>query len=237
MPARVLAIGDIHGCDTALKRLLEVVAPNAEDTVVVLGDVVDRGPNVRHCIDLLLDLQRSTHFVFLMGNHEEMMLSAYLEGDWLEDWLGFGGAETLLSYGSPPRFENVPESHWEFLRKGADYYKTDTEIFVHANLKPGVRYDDQTPEWLRWQRLRGDERREPSGRRVVCGHTSLHDGVPGVMDGWVDVDTWCYGDGWLTCLDVTTDTVWQANEAGATRGPVPLAEIAVEYRPRGSRGG
>jgi serine/threonine protein phosphatase 1 len=228
---RILAIGDIHGCNTALEVLLGVVQPTSGDTVVVLGDVVDRGPDSRACIDRLLELRQSLQLVHLMGNHEEMMLDSAGDGGWLSSWLGFGGIETLQSYGRPPRFEDVPEEHWEFLRSARDSYASDREIFVHSNLEPNTPLDRQIPEWLRWQRLRGDERPDCSGKRVICGHTSLPNGVPGILDGWVDIDTWCYGGGWLTCLDVTTDTVWQANEAGESRGPVPLHEIAVDYRP------
>lgn len=234
MPDRILAIGDIHGCNTALETLLAAVQPTSGDTVVVLGDVVDRGPDVQACIDRLIDLQSALRLVHLMGNHEEMMLDSATDGDWLTDWLSHGGIETLQSYGRPPRFENVPESHWEFLRTGLDFFETDNEVFVHSNLEPNVPRDQQVAEWLRWQRLRGDERPDWSGKRVICGHTSLPNGIPGILDGWVNIDTWCYGGGWLTGLDVTTDTVWQANEAGESRGPVPLREIAVDYRSRRS---
>lgn len=232
MTGRVVAIGDIHGCDVALAALLDLVAPVPADTFVVLGDVVDRGPNVRGCIDRLLELGRTSMLVFIQGNHEEMMLDSATEGNWLDDWLGFGGVETLHSYGMPPRFTNVPDAHWEFLRGGLDLFETSRAIFVHANLEPGVPHDQQLPEWLRWQRMRGVEKPHPTGKRVICGHTSLPHGRPGLFDGWVNIDTWCYGGGWLTALDVTTDTVWQARKDGRTQGPLPLEEIAEDYRTR-----
>ena len=76
MAERILAIGDIHGCNSALDALLDVVQPIGGDTIVVLGDVVDRGPDTRACIERLLAVSRSVELIHLMGNHEEMMLAA-----------------------------------------------------------------------------------------------------------------------------------------------------------------
>jgi serine/threonine protein phosphatase 1 len=227
MTARILAIGDIHGCDVALEKLLGAVAPRLEDTVVVLGDVVDRGPNVRRCIDLLIDLKKRCELVFLLGNHEEMMLNAAATGDWLNAWLGFGGIEALQSYGLPPRFSNVPEAHWEFLRSGREFFETSRDLFVHANIDPDIPLGQQSGPTLRWSKLLGSEPPHPSGKRVVCGHTSLRSGLPAVFPGWVCIDTYCYGGHWLTCLDVTTDRIWQASQAGQARGPALLRDVAT----------
>jgi serine/threonine protein phosphatase 1 len=56
-----------------------------------------------------------------------------------------------------------------------------------------------------------------SGKVMVCGHTPQKTGLPLSVGHAVCIDTWSYGAGWLTCLDVTTDRVWQANEQGQTR--------------------
>ncbi|MCY2963050.1 MAG: metallophosphoesterase, partial [Planctomycetota bacterium] len=76
MPGRTLAIGDIHGCDFALEKLLTSVAPTSEDTLVVLGDVIDRGGGSKQVLDQLLALSKTTRVIFIRGNHEEMMLEA-----------------------------------------------------------------------------------------------------------------------------------------------------------------
>lgn len=96
---RLLAIGDIHGCHIAFDTLLEHLSILPTDTVVVLGDVIDRGPGTRQVIDRLLELRQQCRLVFLMGNHEEMFLGSLAVEGVRESWLGFGGWETLQSYG------------------------------------------------------------------------------------------------------------------------------------------
>jgi len=222
MPGRILAIGDIHGCDVALETILQTMAPKAEDTVIVLGDVIDRGPNTRRAIDLLIELQDNTDLVFLMGNHEEMLLSiAFRTGQaTMEDWLSFGGQESLDSYGG--KMKDIPEEHLEFLATQISYEETETDIFVHAVVDAELPLEEQPPGIMRWGRLTGNELRHCSGKRVVCGHTCQQSGVPLVFDGWVCIDTWVYGDGFLTCLDVESNIFWQANQQGELLAARPL---------------
>ena len=225
MPGRTLAVGDIHGCDAALDALLTHLQPGPDDTFVVLGDVVDRGPNTRRCIDRLLDLQRRTRLVFLLGNHEEMMLDAVDTGDWLDDWLASGGRETLQSYGGS--FEQVPEEHFEFLRSGSDCHETATHLYVHAALEPRRPAREQESELLRWTRITGTEPPHISGKRVICGHTAQLSGVPLVWPGWACLDTACYAGGLLSALDVDANVLWQADPAGRLRGGVSLHALAT----------
>ncbi|MCH8828768.1 MAG: metallophosphoesterase [Planctomycetes bacterium] len=212
MPGRILAIGDIHGCDVALEVMLAELHPTADDVVVVLGDVVDRGPDSRRCVDQLLDLKQSTNLVFLMGNHEEMFLDAIDGGEWQQDWLNYGGAETLKSYGND--LSKLPEAHVEFFRAGLDLHQTSHEIFVHANLQPRLPLERQPGQWLRWTHLQGTEQPHDTGKRIVCGHTRLPDGVPAVLAGWVCIDTFACGGQFLTCLDVKENVVHQSTQAG-----------------------
>src|SRR5687767_10529601 len=99
--ARVLAIGDVHGCVAALDTLLTAVRPAADDVVVTLGDYVDRGPRSREVLERLIALASSCQLVPILGNHDQMMIDAR-SGDpdkqwWLED--ESFGALTLGSYG------------------------------------------------------------------------------------------------------------------------------------------
>jgi serine/threonine protein phosphatase 1 len=226
MSNRTIAIGDIHGCHIALEKLLEQLNVSPGDTVVVLGDVVDRGPGTKEAIDQLLDLQKICPLVFLTGNHEEMMLESRDGGSIQRTWLRYGGQETLASYGG--EIGMIPEAHWAFLKSGLNYWETETEIFVHANLEPGVPLPEQSVDWLRWTRMTGDEKPRECGRRVICGHSSLTSGGPLVLDGWVCIDTWCYGRKYLSGLDVTNNLVYQALQTGETRGPFSLSAFPNE---------
>ena len=216
MPARTLAIGDIHGCHVAFQALLALVAPTAEDTLIFLGDVVDRGPDTKACIDEILRLQDECLVISIMGNHEEMMRGSIQKSFMIEMWLQFGGDAVLESYGGGG-IDKIPATHLKWLSHLRQFYETPTEIFVHAKLEPTMTLANQNGDYLRWKKLGGSERPHVSGKRVICGHTPQKDGYPLSFDGWVCIDTDCCRMKWLTCLDVTTDHVWQTNEAGQSR--------------------
>lgn len=215
MSGRTLAIGDIHGCDTALEALIPLASVTAADTVVVLGDVVDRGPGSRQVVERLLALARECRLVLILGNHEQMMVESLSGNGPVQAWLRYGGRETLASYGDDPR--SIPREHLDFLRSGRAYWETDSEVFIHANLEPGVALNEQTEEWLRWTHLSGHEVPLPSGKRVICGHTPQTSGIPLTFPGWTCIDTYACGTGWLTCLDAGSDDYYQADQSGRLR--------------------
>lgn len=215
MSGRTLAIGDIHGCDAALQSLLGAIAIHPEDTVVILGDAIDRGPGSKQVLERILQLSQECRVVFVLGNHEEMLLDALIDMRAVEGWLRYGGLATVESYGGDP--QKIPEAHISFLKSAVSLWETDSEIFIHANLEGASPLDQQPAEWLRWTHLTGLEVPHPSGKRVVCGHTPQRSGVPLVVPGWVCVDTFACGGGWLTCLDVASNDYCQANQAGILR--------------------
>ena len=222
MMTRVLAIGDIHGCRAALDTLLGFVQLRPTDQLVFLGDYVDRGPDSKGVLDRLVELRRSYDVVCLRGNHEVMMLGAREGRDDYRFWVACGGAAALESYAGPDgvaTLDDIPEAHWCLIGRGCvDWYETDRHIFVHANLHPDKPLREQPAEWLQWQPLEKEwHKAHVSGKTMVCGHTEQRSGLPLRLIGAVCIDTWAYGDGWLTCLDVDTGEVWQANELGQTR--------------------
>ncbi|MGI9270496.1 MAG: metallophosphoesterase family protein [Woeseiaceae bacterium] len=219
--SRHLAIGDIHGCITALRTLVDFVGLHADDTIVPLGDYVDRGPDSAAVIDFVIDLGTKHNVVPLRGNHEIMMLEAREKESWLAPWLGYGGRETLQSYASSDAeagtFSDVPDAHFDFIEnKLQDYYECETHFFVHANADPKIPLDKQKEPALFWQKYK-DPAEHCSGKIMVCGHTAQITGVPASNANSICIDTWAYGEGWLTCLDVESGTIWQANESGETR--------------------
>jgi len=218
MSGRTIAIGDIHGCSIALTGLLKAFGPRDEDTVVVLGDYVDRGPDVRTSIHRLLELSKWCNLVMLLGNHEEMMLDI-IDGEigLLPDWLSFGGQETLASYDcSKP--QHIPKEHIDFVRGSQMIYETETHFFVHASYVAGMPLSMQ-PRWAAlWETLRSYKPgAHQSGKTAIVGHTAQKDGE--ILDlGYLKcIDTWCYGEGWLTAMDVNTGQVWQVDKFGKFR--------------------
>jgi len=219
---RTLAIGDIHGCSQALRALLDAVKPGPDDWLITLGDYVDRGPDSYGVIEQLLGLHRTGRLIALRGNHEEMMLLARESQEKLRCWLECGGKLALRSYsalGDAGKLADVPDAHWHFLeRLCIDWHETDTHIFVHANVCPSLPMDEQLSLMLRWGVL-DRARSEPhcSGKLLICGHTQQRSGLPLNLGHTVCLDTWPYGNGWLTCLDAATGQIWQANQAGRLR--------------------
>jgi serine/threonine protein phosphatase 1 len=217
---RYLAIGDIHGYADVLRQLLEFVQPQPEDRIITLGDYVDRGPDSHGVLDQLIALHATGQLVALRGNHDVMMLKASQGGDDLQGWIYCGGRETLVSYGdtfAQGFLGEVPDAHWKFLEEDCvDWYEIDTHFFVHAQVDPDAPLDDQPLYLLHWEPL-FEARPHCSGKIMVCGHTKQRSGLPRNWGCAVCIDTWVYGEGWLTCLDVKSGKWWQANRRGEQR--------------------
>ena len=220
---RTLVIGDIHGCRRALDSLLELVDPQPDDLLITLGDYVDRGADSKGVLDRLCALRERCRHVALWGNHDILMFAARAAAEPFGGWLLSGGQRTLESYQAREDWRSfadaVPPEHWRFLEdECGPYHETDTHFFVHANALPALPLAEQPDEMLYWEKLdAGWWRPHSSGKTMVCGHTAQRSGRPLVLDRAVCIDTWAYGGGWLTCLDVDLDVYWQANERGETR--------------------
>jgi serine/threonine protein phosphatase 1 len=215
---RTIAIGDIHGCATALRSLVEALELGPKDVVITLGDVIDWGPDSRGVIELLIDLSRRCRLIPLLGNHEEMLLAALESGSELRYWLKFGAEQTLNSYDYKPGSDMIPPEHVRFIKAFRDYFETASHIFVHAN------YDDRLPMErvggmsLRWEFI-DPARLRPhvSGRTVVVGHTPQVSGAVLDLGFLIGLDTDCSRGGWLSALDAGTGALVQANERGELR--------------------
>ena len=168
-------VGDIHGCLSPLKRLLDRIErraveehPHLQTRLVFLGDLIDRGPHSAHVVELL---RRYSHpkmdVTFLMGNHEEVFLDV-LDGNvrGMIRWFDWGGRDAARSYGvdnlgllpiDPDQVlfrlqERVPQSHIDFLLSFKPYFVFGDYVFVHAGLRPKVALEDQKNRDLRWIR-------------------------------------------------------------------------------------
>lgn len=214
---RILALGDIHGCSIALRTLLDAVQPGSDDLLITLGDYVDRGPDSKGVLDILLGLEKTTQLKPLIGNHEVLLMDAMAGQVDVEAWLRVGGHETLQSYAPEAgalSWKHIVPEHMEFLtQRCLRHWETENHLFVHANANAVFPLSEQTDDWLFWTRFE-DSYPHVSGKTMICGHTAQRTGRPALRPHAVCLDTWAYGDGWLTCMDVDTGEFTQANQAG-----------------------
>jgi serine/threonine protein phosphatase 1 len=217
MRARTIAIGDIHGCAAALAAVLAAIKPAEQDTLVFLGDFVDRGPDSRGVIEQVLALEKKCGLVTLLGNHEIMFLDALERGAEGGGWLQYGGRETLASYNWDIR--NFPAPHFDFVRGLKRYHETATHFFVHANYIADIPLAEQPDYALFWEHLfESPPAPHENGKTAIVGHTAQRSGEIRDLGHVVCIDTYCHGGGWLTALDVDTGDVWQADRQGRMRG-------------------
>lgn len=215
MPPRIIAIGDIHGCAKALRRLIQEIEPEPSDLIVPLGDFVDRGPESREVLDQLLELESECQLVPILGNHELMMLRALRDLGSLRYWLEIGGMATIDSYGGGM---DIPETHLEFLQKCCRYVETEDFIFLHANYDADVPLEMQPDRLLFWEHLiKNVPGPHVSGKTVIVGHTPQASGEILDLGHVICLDTHCVGEGWLTAMELRTKTKWQVNKDGDLR--------------------
>ncbi len=224
---RVYAIGDVHGrLDLLLPLLAHIrddsAARHRADThIVLLGDLVDRGPYSAETVEFFVSAMPGfATFHYLMGNHEEAMLRALdPEDSGAENaWLKFGGYETLASYGVPVASlgedippaatlrQYIPERHREFLSTFKETARFGDYYFVHAGIRPGLSLETQHPEDTRWIRHEFLDYRGDFGAFIVHGHSISTE--PDLQTNRMGIDTGAYRSGTLTALGLEGDRRW-----------------------------
>jgi serine/threonine protein phosphatase 1 len=212
---RTFAIGDIHGCLDKLEDLITRIDPTPKDSLIFLGDYVDRGESTPEVIDFLIDLARRVPCVFLRGNHEDMFITFLEFGSNKTIFFANGGLKTIESYVKPERFtgndqvaRRLPETHREFLSNLKLYHEDDGYFYVHAGIKPGTPMKDQDRYDLLWSR---DEFIfSPTGmeKKVIFGHTPF--ARPMVKLDKIGIDTGAVYGGVLTAIEVPDETFIQS---------------------------
>jgi serine/threonine protein phosphatase 1 len=194
----------------------------AKNVIVFLGDLIDRGPCSAQVVERLRVYKPPfARTVFLMGNHEEVLLRI-VDGETrlIGDWLRFGGAECLTSYGLKPSEvlrtepsqrprlirQHIPGSHLEFLEGFGAKFVFGSYLFVHAGIRPGVPLVRQRIADLRW--IREPFLEDASDHRyvVVHGHT-ITEKVE-VRENRIGIDTGAYHSGVLTALALEGSDRW-----------------------------
>lgn len=218
LPAAVYAVGDVHGCLDLYKDLERRIVEDGtafagRKLIVLLGDVIDRGPNSAGLLDHILS-QSPEGFqrLILRGNHEEMFLSFLKDPARHRSWLDFGGRETLASYGldcgtnlHSTAFADlrhklssyIPDGHIEFLN-GLPYGLLAGEyFFCHAGADPSRPINQQRPEDLLWG-VEDPLLMSKFSQTIVHGH--IPQDQPLVLENRINVDTGAYATGRLTAV-------------------------------------
>lgn len=132
MPKRIV-ISDIHGNAKTFRALVLKLNIKKGDTIYILGDFIDRGPNSKDVFDAIFQLMNNgIEVLCTKGNHEDLMLESFYDGNTSMHWaLYCGGAETLTSFGVES-VKDVPEKYIHFIEKMPYYLRVDDYLMVHA---------------------------------------------------------------------------------------------------------
>lgn len=218
---RTFVIGDLHGCADELDCLLDHIAPGSADTVVFLGDYIDRGPSARAVVDRVLRLNHEgPRCVCLKGNHEDMFL-AFLgrHGSHGEAFLRNGGDVTLQSYGLDglPGAEvasRLPAAHLAFFESLQLMFEYGPFLCVHAGVMPDRPLAAQREEDLMWVRGEFVEWPHPFPFTILFGHTPKRE----VFDDRpykIGLDTGLVYGNKLSCLELTELRLFQIRRGSA----------------------
>ena len=193
--ARTYAVADLHGRFDLLEMALAAIKarePCGKYKIVFLGDYIDRGPQSRQIIERLIKgPDDGATWICLTGNHEAMMLACLAGVEPMKWWLGNGGKQTLMSYGSA-----VPQDHQDWLAALPLFYADGHRVFVHGWVDPEKELTEQDPHELIWHRYARPEPGGYRGQHVVHGHVPYEDG-PLRHDGRTDLDTLAWKTGRL----------------------------------------
>lgn len=218
---RIYAISDIHGCAHLLEQMLGVIDADVAHSrprhaiEVYLGDYVDRGPDSRATLDLLIRRSRRGNAVFLKGNHEAFLDVVFRDPTRMTNWFQVGGMQTLMSYGLSPSLHPddeeqrelvrefaaaLPPQHLDFLQRLRLTFTCGDFFFVHAGVRPGIALSEQQEDDLLWIREKFLRSQKNFGKYVVHGHTPVRSAE--VLSNRANIDTGAYATGNLTLLSI-----------------------------------
>lgn len=227
---RIYAIGDIHGRLDLLHKLIQAIHKDSQAApyqLVFLGDYIDRGPDSSQVVQYLLNLQQKMpNCIFLKGNHEEALQDFIADPEHADQWIDWGGAEAMESYGvlnpchrdpiilRDELLTKMPEAHFHFFQNLPSIWRNGDYVFVHAGLHPDWSLEEQQDSamlWIRDKFFREGVNKWPD-LCIVHGHTPVDKGED---HGWrVNVDT---GGVWSGKMAACVIPSFAEGEAGDKR--------------------
>ena len=183
---RIIGISDIHGEYEKLCRVLEKIAPKKDDTLVFMGDYIDRGKKSREVVDKIIDMKNACNCVYLTGSHEYAMLHAKSDEYYNYLFWNYGGDATAESYGG---FDNIMKVHGNFFNSLKFYYIIGKYLFIHAGVRIGVPLEEQSEEDMVYIRSAFYTKRHHLPYKIIFGHTKFDS--PQVQEDKICIDTGC----------------------------------------------
>lgn len=210
IPGRTIAIGDIHGCNKTFRSLLfDTLKITKLDTVICLGDYINRGPDSKGVVDTILELRMNNHTIItLRGNHEECLIQSDHDDtawEFVEDY----GQETLRSFGIE-NYSDLPDVYQQFFEKTSLFHVTSSAIFVHGGINLNMKNPFKNPTYLLWERKSKFNTHNLQGRIIVHGHSPISREELLATKGPVyNLDTGCVfhsyrHEGYLSAMNIET---------------------------------
>jgi serine/threonine protein phosphatase 1 len=171
---RKIAIGDIHGCNKTFNKLLyQILKIRDDDSIYLLGDYIDRGPDSKGVIDTILKLQTEGYdIVCLRGNHEQILLDSGQDLNHFMQWLLNGGDSTMESFGAK-RYKDFPIKYKLFFESTQLIITIPGFVLVHAglNFKKNKIFEDKNA--MLWARGFKSFQPKLEGLKLIHGHTPI----------------------------------------------------------------
>jgi serine/threonine protein phosphatase 1 len=226
---RTWVIPDVHGCLVTLRSLVEdLIRLQKDDSLIFLGDVIDRGPASKGVIDYIINLGKSgIKTTVIKGNHEEYMAKVFreeqsksgmrkvfnLKSSSFKDWMMYGGSETLQSFNAYT-VSAIPEMYIEWIESLPFYLEWKNFLIVHAGFNfeiDNIFSDTQSMMWIREYKIDSKKLR---GRKIIHGHVPvaldfIHQSIVSNSFQFIDLDNGVYltdkpGFGNLLALELNT---------------------------------
>ncbi len=183
---RIIGISDIHGEYEKLCRVLEKITPKKDDTIIFMGDYIDRGKKSRDVVDKIIDMKTVCNCVYLTGSHEYAMLHAKSDEYYNYLFWNYGGDATAESYGG---FDNIMKIHGDFFNSLKFYHIIGKYLFIHAGVRIGVPLEEQSEEDMVYIRSAFYTKPHHLPYKIIFGHTEFD--TPQVQEDKICIDTGC----------------------------------------------
>lgn len=183
---RLIAITDIHGEYEKLCALLEGIAPSKDDTIIFMGDYIDRGAKSKEVVDKVISMKDVCNCVYLTGSHEYALLHSGTDEYYKYLFWNYGGDATARSYGS---YENIFKTHGDFFNSLKHYYLTDKYLFIHAGIRIGIPLKKQNLVDMVYIRSEFYNNKHNLPQKIIFGHTEFD--KPMIWDDKICIDTGC----------------------------------------------